>query len=185
MRNLSLLTAVAVTAAAAATSSQASVVTIGGGFASSCYQSAKIQDTRQRAIDECDRALSEEALTHEDRVATFVNRGILHLRRANLTAAGSDFDSALRIDPRQPEAWLNKAIMQVRFGKSADALPLVTKALEYRTTKPALAYFVRAVAYEDSGNIAAAYHDLQRAQALDPQWKEPAIELRRFKVQQL
>lgn len=187
MRNLSLLTAVAVTAAAAAaaTSSQASVMTIGSGFASSCYQSAKIQDARQQAIDECDRALSEEALTSEDRVATFVNRGILHLRRVNLVAATSDFDSALRLDPRQPEAWLNKAVLLVRHGKSADALPLVTKALEYRTSKPALAYFVRAVAYEDSGDIAAAYRDLQRAQALEPKWKEPAIELKRFKVRQL
>ena len=183
MRNLSLLTAVAVTAAA--TSSQASVVTIGGDFATSCYQSAKIQDSRQSSIEECDRALTEEALITQDRVATFVNRGILHLRRANLAAATSDFDSALRLDPRHPEAWLNKAILQVRHGRSADALPLVTKALEFQTSKPALAYFVRAMVYEDSGNIAAAYRDLQHARDLDPKWDEPAIELRRYKVRQL
>ena len=65
MRYLSVLTVVAVTLVA--TSSQASVVTIGGGFAASCYQSAKIQDARSRALEECDRALSEEALTHDDR----------------------------------------------------------------------------------------------------------------------
>lgn len=183
MRNLSLLAAVAVIAMAS--SSQASVVTIGGSFATSCYQSAKIQDTRHRAIEDCDRALSEEALTTEDRVATFVNRGILHLRRANLTAANADFDSALRLDPKQPEAWLNKAIAKVRYGNGADALPLVAKAFEYRTRRPALAYFVRAVAYEDSGNIAAAYRDLQSARALEPEWQEPVIELRRFTVRQL
>ena len=183
MRYLSALTVVAVTLVA--TSSQASVVTIGGGFAASCYQSAKVQDARARALDECNLALSQEALTHDDRVATFVNRGILHLRRKNLTAATADFDSALRLNPRQPEAWLNKAVQQVRFGKGADAMPLVTKALEYRTSKPALAYFVRAVAYEDSGNIAAAYRDLQRARQLEPDWQEPVIELRRFKVRQL
>ena len=183
MRNLSLLAAVA--AAALATSSNASVVTIGGGFAASCYQSARIKDSRQSALGDCDRALSEEALTLEDRVATFVNRGVLHLRRQNLGAATADFDSALRLNPRQPEAWLNKAVLQVRFGKSADALPLVAKALEYHTTKPALAYFVRAVAYEDSGNLTAAYHDLQRARALQPEWQEPVIELRRFTVRQL
>ncbi len=183
MRNLSLLTAVAV--AALATSSQASVLTVGGGYAVSCYQSAEAQDARQGSIDECDRALGEEALTQDDRVATFVNRGILHLRRANLKQATADFDSALRLNPQQPEAWLDKAIMHVRFGKGADALPLVAKALEYRTQRPALAYFVRAVAYEDSGNIAAAYHDLQRARQLEPEWQEPAIELKRFKVRQL
>ena len=39
------------------------------------------------------------------------------------------------------------------------------KALELKTRRPALAYFVRAMAYEDSGNLRAAYNDLQRAQA--------------------
>lgn len=183
MHYLSTMTAVAVTIAA--TSSQASVLTIGGGYAASCYQSAKLQDTRSRAIEDCDRALSEEALTRDDRVATFVNRGILHLRRQNLKNSTADFDSALRLNPRQPEAWLNKAVQQVRFGKGADAMPLVAKALEYQTSKPALAYFVRAMAHEDSGNIAAAYRDLQRARELDPDWREPVIELRRFRVRQL
>lgn len=183
MHYLSALTVV--TVALVATSSQASVLTIGGGYAASCYQSAKLQDTRSSALEDCDRALSEEALILDDRVATFVNRGILHLRRQNLKAATADFDSALRLNPRQPEAWLNKAVQQVRYGKGADALPMATKALEYRTSKPALAYFVRAVAYEDSGNVAAAYRDLQRARELDPEWQEPVIELRRFKVRQL
>ena len=183
MRYLSLLTVVAVSVVA--TSSQASVMTLGGGFAASCYQSARIQDPRSRAIDDCDLALTEEALTRDDRVATFVNRGILHMRRKNLIAATADFDSALRLNPRQPEAWLNKAVQQVRYGRGADALALATKALEYRTSQPALAYFVRAVAYEDSGNIAAAYRDLLRARDLDPEWQEPVIELRRFKVRQL
>ena len=183
MRNLSLLAATVV--AVAATSSQASVFTIGSGFAESCYSSAERQDARQASIDECNRALTEEALMTEDRVATFVNRGILHLRRANLAAANADFDSALRLNPRNPEAWLNKAILLVRHGNGADALPLVTKALEYQTRKQALAYFVRAIAYEDSGNAAAAYRDLQRARDLAPEWQEPVIELRRFKVRQL
>lgn len=184
MHYLSAWTAVAVTLVASS-ASQAAVQTIGGGYAASCYHSATIQSTRQSALDACDHALSEEALTPQDRVATFVNRGIVHLRRQDLVHASADFDAALRLDPRQPEAWLNKAVQQVRFGKGADALPLVSKALEYQTSKPALAYFVRAVAYEDSGNIAAAYRDLQRARALDPKWQEPVIELRRFKVRQL
>lgn len=183
MRNLSQLAAVA--AAALATSSHASVLTIGGGYAVSCFRSAEVQDARKSAVEACDRALTEQALTREDRVATFVNRGILHLRRKNVAAAGADFDTALRLDPRQPDAWLDKAIMIVRFGNSADALPLVAKAFEFGTTRPALAYFVRAVAYEDSGQIAAAYRDLQRARELAPEWQEPVIELKRFKVGQL
>ena len=184
MRKLSLLAAVAVTALAtsSATSSHASVMTIGGGYATACYQSAKHQNARQQALDECDHALSQEALVNSDRAATLINRGILHLRRENLRAAGADFDAALRIDPRQPEAWLNKAIMQVRHGKAAPAMPFVAHALEYGTKRPSLAYFVRAMAYEDDGNLRAAYNDLQRARDLDPDWDQPAIELRRYRV---
>ena len=160
----------------------ASVITVGSGFAESCYQAADARNASRAAMEACNHALTEQALTPDDRVATFVNRGILYLIRANVKEANSDFDTALALDPNEPEAWLNKAVAHARFGKAVDALPLVQKALELKTRRPALAYFVRAMAYEDSGNIPAAYHDLKRAQALEPGWKEPAIELRRFQV---
>lgn len=163
-------------------SAAASVVNLGATYAAACHESAELRDARHRALEECTRALEEEALPTEDRVATLVNRGILYLRRQELKRANADFDAALAINPRQPEAWLNKAIVHARHGNSVDALPLVAKALEYGTRKPALAYFVRAMGQEDSGNIAAAYHDLKRAQSLDPKWEEPQIELQRFKV---
>lgn len=163
----------------------AAVLTVGGGYAHSCYRAAETQDTRWNALQACNRALTEEALSPEDRVATHVNRGILHLRLARLSDANADFDRALDMDPKQAEAWLNKAVLNARFGRSIDALPMVQKALEFNTKRPALAYFVRAMAHEDSGNLRAAYYDLQRARELDPRWAEPKIELKRFKVRQL
>ncbi len=168
--------------AALPASAAASVVTMGAGYAESCYLAADGHDATRQAIDACDKALTVEAITPQDRVATYVNRGILYLRRAKVPEANADFDTALKLDPRQAEAWLNKAIAHARYGKPVDAMPFVTKALELKTRKPAVAYFVRAMALEDSGNIAGAYHDLKRAQQLDPKWKEPEIELRRFQV---
>jgi Tfp pilus assembly protein PilF len=175
------IVAVAVAAGPAA----ASVQTMGGGYAKSCYSAAESRFVTKQGIDDCNLALAEEGLLVQDRVATLVNRGILYLRHHDVTRADADFDAALKIDPNQAEAWLNKAIVRARFGKSTDALPHVTKALETGTRKPALAYFVRAMAYEDSGNLRAAYADLQRAHQLDPNWSEPTIELKRFKVRQL
>ncbi len=163
----------------------AAVLTVGGGYAQSCYEAAEAQNASSKALQSCDRALTEESLRPEDRVASHVNRGILHLRRASLGEANADFDRALAMDPGQAEAWLNKAILSARHGRSVEALPMVQKALELKTKRPAVAYFVRAMAYEDSGNFGAAYHDLQRARALEPKWAEPAIELKRFKVRQL
>lgn len=169
-------------AAVAAGPAAASVQTMGGGYAESCYAAAESRYASKQGIDECNLALAEEGLPVEDRVATLVNRGILHLRRHDVTRANADFDAALRINPQQAEAWLNKAVVHARFGKSTDALPHLAKAFELGTRKPALAYFVRAMAYEDSGNLRAAYADLQRAHQLDPDWAEPTIELKRFKV---
>lgn len=186
MRNLSPHVAVFVAAAAvvATAPASASVVTIGGGLAQACYESALAQDHQQQSLDLCDRALTEEALVKEDKVATFVNRGIIHLQRESLKQASADFDSALALNPNQPDAWLNKAILIVRHGNAAPALPLAQKALDLQTRSQALAYFVRAMANEDSGNLTAAYHDLQRASQLDPKWAQPSVELRRFQVRQ-
>lgn len=168
--------------AALPASAAASVITMGSGFAESCYRAADIRDASKQSLDACNQALTEQAITPSDRVATYVNRGILFLIRKNVREANADFDAALALDPNQPEAWLNKAVVHARFGKPVDAMPMVQKALDLKTRRPALAYFVRAMALEDSGNIAGAYYDLKKAQALEPNWKEPQIELRRFQV---
>lgn len=174
-----LLAAVTVPASASA-----AILALGNGLAESCYEAAEARNATAEAMDTCTRALNEEALSPRDRVATLVNRGILHLNRANLRAADADFDAALAMDPNEAEAWLNKAVGHAKFGRTTDALPLAEKALSLNTRRPALAYFVRAMALEDSGNIVGAYRDLRRARALEPKWKEPAIELRRFQVRQ-
>jgi tetratricopeptide (TPR) repeat protein len=180
LSHLMVLAAVAVPMSAGA-----AVITMGNGYAVSCFEAADGTSATLRALEDCNHALAEQALPADEKVATLVNRGIILLRRSDVKSANADFDEALKMDPRQPEAWLNKAVAHARFGKSTDALPLVAKALEYGTRKPALAYFVRAMGNEDSGNVAAAYHDLQRAQQLDPKWEEPRIELQRFQVRQL
>ncbi len=166
-------------------SASASVLTVGGGYARSCYLAAVAKDVGPQAMEACNSALIVEALTPQDHVATLVNRGILYLNRADVKRATRDFDEAITLNPNEPEAWLNKAILNVRYGDAAEALPLAQKALDLKTRRPALAYFVRGIAHEDMGNLRAAYRDLQRARALEPKWNEPVVELRRFKVRQL
>jgi Tfp pilus assembly protein PilF len=178
------LAPIALTVLMTSTAGAASVIAVGGGYASACYAAAESQEIGPDSLDVCDRALEEEALTYDDRVATHVNRGIVFLRRGSLVSAQADFDRALKLDPNEPEAWLNKAILVARHGNGRDALPLVTKALEKGTRRPAVAYFVRAMAYEASGNAGAAYQDFKRARSLAPDWREPVAELARFQIRQ-
>ena len=164
------------------TPAQAAVVTMGAGYAQTCYRAAEARVISRNALNACDQALTEEALVPYDRAGTHVNRGILKLLGRNYDAAIRDFDTALALDPNQPEAWLNKAIAEMNAGKSAAALPLVDKAIQLKTSKPHFAYYVRGLAHEDTGNVRAAYTDLKRAQALAPKWREPSVELARYQV---
>ncbi len=158
---------------------RAAVISIGGSPAHSCYLSAEQMRHDQKAIQECSDALGASA--GDDRVATYVNRGILYLLSRKIDAATRDFDAALSLDPVQPEAFLNKSVAFHNAGMSSGAVTLATRAIELRTAKPALAYFVRGLSHEDGGNLRAAYADLVRARDLDPRWRAPAEELKRYR----
>ena len=171
--------------AAAALPASASVMVIGNSSARACYEAAEsplnpdLQDYRA-----CDQALRDEPLVREDVVATHVNRGILRLRRGQIDLAIADFDEAMRLNPNQPEAYLNKGAALMRLENAAEALPLFTASLERNTIRPEIAHYGRAIANETLGNTRAAYEDYRRASELRPGWEEPLVELRRFRVVQ-
>lgn len=160
----------------------ASVVTVGGSMAESCYRAADARNATDSSLSDCNRALDEQVLSAHDRVATHVNRGILRLVRGEHRLAEADFDRAIAMDAGEAEAWLNKAIARYQQGDSASALTLAERALLLGTRRPAIAYFARGLANEDRGNLRAAYADLVRARELKPDWTAPAIELQRYRV---
>lgn len=168
---------------AAAAPAGASVMVIGNSSAQACYEAADsplMPDAGD--LRNCDEALRNEALDAHDVVATHVNRGILRLRRNQVDLAMADFNSAIRLDPTEPEAYLNKGAVYIRMENPTAALPLFTAALERNTSRPELAHYGRAIANETLGNTRAAYDDYRRASELRPNWEEPRAELRRFRV---
>jgi tetratricopeptide (TPR) repeat protein len=168
----------------AATPAAAAVSVIGNTAARSCYLAAESRSAPSLgAVQFCDDALHREALTEDEMVATYVNRGILKARLGNLDAAVSDYDTALSRDPDEPEAYLNKGFALLRLSDSGEeAKPLFDSAIAKKTRRPELAYFGRAVAHELSGQIRAAYRDYRQASRLDPKWRQPKEELARFRV---
>jgi tetratricopeptide (TPR) repeat protein len=179
MRMVSCLAALALGVPGAAS---ASSIVIGGGLARSCYEAAELERTSQASLDLCNRALSEEALSYKDRVATYVNRGIVRARSSDWAGALSDYDRAIKLDGAEPEAYLNKASLLLRQEQWARARDMFGLAIERNTKRPELAYFGRAVAAEMAGDLAGAYADYQRASQVAPQWEEPKKELARFTV---
>lgn len=173
-------TFVAATFGLAACPTVASVVSVGSSAAALCYDAVALDRPTEAALPICDRAV-EEALTTHDRVAAHVNRGIIRMKADDIAGALVDYDRAIRLDPDEPEAFLNKGIALLRDeGRWRSALPLFEAALVKNTRRPAVAYFGRAVVREGLGNIEAAYHDYRRAAELAPEWDQPRQELSRF-----
>jgi tetratricopeptide (TPR) repeat protein len=181
MANRTLIVAAAF--AAMSVPASAAVTVLGSSDARMCFEAA--DSTLTPGLSQlrfCDNALGQESLSEHDIVATYVNRGILRLRRNQIEAAITDFDSAIQLDPRQPEAYLNKGAALLRVNNNSEAAELFSASLENNTRRPELAHFGRAVAYEALGNVRGAYQDYREASALSPHWRDPQIELARFRV---
>jgi len=148
-----------------------------------CYLAAEEPGTASSAeMQRCDDAIIEERSDNVRLASTHVNRGILRLRRGDTAGAMRDFNDATRLNPAEPEAYLNRGNVMLRDDQIAGAIAQFDSAIERQTRRPALAHYGRAIAYEESGNLRAAYNDYRRASQLAPSWDEPRVELTRFRV---
>lgn len=169
-------------ALALAAPSLAAVSILGSGTARACFDAADFGRNVSAGLEVCSRALDEPALLPRDRAATYVNRGILHMRGKNVDKAVKDFDTALRLEPELAEAYVNKGIAFVHSKREKDAIPLLTMGLTLQPARPEVAYYTRGVAHELVGDAQSAYNDYQAALALKPDWNEPKEQLSRFSV---
>ncbi|MBC7986926.1 MAG: tetratricopeptide repeat protein [Sphingomonadaceae bacterium] len=182
MRKIAI-TAAAATALLGAGAASAAVTVIGGSAARSCYESAERENASDSALRTCNTALEPGVSLGHERVASFVNRGILYFYRGQYDRAIEDFDTAIALDPQEPEAFLNKGVALMRRDNSGQqALPLFSMAIEMGTEEEALAYYARGVANELNGDLTAAYYDIQRASQIAPEWDVPSRDLARFIV---
>ena len=166
-----------------ATPAFGAVRSIGNSAARSCYLAAETRGApTSEVLRFCDDAL-RDAASHDEIVASLVNRGILKARLGDLDGALSDYDAALEQDPDEPEAYLNKGFALLSLSDSAQAAkPLFDSALAKKTLRPELAYYGRGIAHELTGEVRAAYQDYREASRLDPKWRQPKMELTRFRV---
>jgi tetratricopeptide (TPR) repeat protein len=162
---------------------QAAVTVLGGGMARGCSEAALAGESDAKFEDLCTMALETEVLSMRDRAGTYVNRGVLKLRRKAFAQAQSDFDRAIQTKPDLGEAYINRGAAHVGARRFADGLNDINKALELGVEEPEKAYYNRALAYEGLDNLKAAYFDYQKAVELKPEWDAPKKELARFTVE--
>jgi tetratricopeptide (TPR) repeat protein len=173
---------IAIAALAAAGSANAAVTVIGGGLAQACWRAAINGERDKKSEDVCTTALETELLNNRDRAGTYVNRGVIKLRRAAYTDATYDFNKAATLKPDLGEVYVNRGAASVGQHRYKEGLDDINKALQLGLEEPEKAYFNRALAYEGLDDMKSAYFDYQKALELKPDWADPKRELARFTV---
>ena len=181
MKRLILSTALTASLALAGAAG-AAVTVIGGGLAEACANAAITGKSDRKFELLCTQALEQENLSARDRAGTFVNRGVMKLRRANFDAAVIDFNQAVRIKPDLGEGYVNRGAAAIGQHRYADGMSDLDKAIELGLDEPAKAYYNRALAHEGLDDAKSAYFDYQKALELSPDWNAPKEQLVRFKV---
>ncbi|MEE2566004.1 tetratricopeptide repeat protein [Hyphobacterium marinum] len=171
----------AATSLAGAASAQSTIV-VGDSAAASCYQHAVNQRSDRMALSACDTALDSMTTRRSDRPKTFVNRAVIYLHMGRAEMALSDLEAAARLDFDAPELYLNYSAAYIRLSRFNEAVTAATRAINGEYHALHQAYYNRAVAYENLGNVAAAYRDLQTASELAPDWPLPQRELERYQI---
>lgn len=162
---------------------QAQLVVQGKGDATLCYRYALTGNKGSNsAIETCSDAFST-AMSRNDEAATYVNRGILYMRKGNQVRAAKDYESALAIKPNLTEAHVNYAASLIRLQKYDAAISSLDKALvdPDSPTRPE-ALFNRAIILDHQQNYKAAYYDLKAALTLRPEWEPAVAMISRYQV---
>lgn len=174
--------AAAIVALAATGPARATVTVIGGGLAEACSKAAMAGSSAPRDEDICTQALEAELLIPRDKAGTYVNRGIMKMRRGSWQAAMSDFDRAVYYKPDLGEIYVNRGAALLGQHRYAEGLTDLNKSLQLGVEEPAKAYYNRALAYEGLDDLKSAYFDYQKALELSPDWDAPKQQLTRFHV---
>src|SRR5262249_6091266 len=74
------------------------------------YVDCQQTDDVDRSIAACSRVVADQAAPVADRVAMYVRRGYGYLSKNDLMAAIADFTEAIRLNPRNVYAYINRAI---------------------------------------------------------------------------
>ena len=174
---------IAAAAALAAPAAAAQVTVIGGGIARDCYEAVKFNIGRAHDAEAlCTRALELEALNLTNKAATFTNRGVLRMRQGEYDAALQDYASAKRIKPGTGATWLNEGAAYIFKKDFNSALVSLEKAIELNSEDLYAAYYNRAIARENTGDIQGAYYDFVKSKELNPDFAATDRQLARFTV---
>jgi tetratricopeptide (TPR) repeat protein len=142
-------------------------------------------DNNRQALSICNRAVADAVTNAMDsyyRAATLVNRADIRLRLEDYAGVVADSKEALSAFDGLAPAYVNLGAGMIGLKRYEEAVTFLNKAIDLDGTDPELAYFNRALAKENLGDIRGAYFDYRKASELNPKFQRALDELTRFKV---
>jgi tetratricopeptide (TPR) repeat protein len=172
---------------------QNNVIFMGTGYARMCSDAAHAPDEAKKfeltgsrvsltSMEVCTLAIDLPEMGPIDRAGSYNNRGVLHFTQNNFALALADFEAAIRLNDKLALAHANRGYALAAQQRWAESIESFDRGLALGTTEAARAHFNRAIAYEELGDLRAAYQDYLRASELAPDWEDPKLELTRFSV---
>lgn len=177
------LITVAMALSSGAAGAQSMMVLGGEQSARDCYMAATLASQMHTAamedIQNCNYALDHTPLSLRDRVATYINRGVVYAAMDKYKEAIKDYEKAAKLDPDTGEVYVNRGNLFFLGQVYDQAISEYTKAIELKLSKGHVAHYNRGLAYEKLGEYSKAEEDYRRALEIAPQWHHPQEKLDR------
>ncbi len=101
---------------------------------------------------------------------------------ASLTTCTLALETEILSFRDQARTYVNRGAAYVGSSRYDEGLAQIDRGLALGVKDPQKAYYNRAIAHENLGDVKAAYLDFSKAAELDPDWQAPKQELTRFTV---
>lgn len=157
------------------------VVSVGSGPAQECYRHARFGFDQAAGIKVCRLAL-DEALSTNDRAATYDNRGVILSRSGQLDEAAADFSHAISLRPDLGDPYINTGSVLIKQKSYEDALAQIDKGVTLGVSFPQIGYYDRALALQLLGRYKEAYYDYKKALEIEPGFSLASERLKDFTV---
>jgi tetratricopeptide (TPR) repeat protein len=160
----------------------AQTLILGHGHAADCSKAVLKGRFDQTTLGLCTLAIENDNMKRRDAAKTYVNRGVIYLRRDALDQAAKDLDSAERLTPDLAEIFVNRGAILMKQARWRDAIAQLDRGITLKSEEPEKAYFNRGLAREQVDDLSGAYADLKMAAMLKPDWQAPRTEMARYTV---
>lgn len=162
---------------------QNSIVIGESSFANDCARASSVAVTTGSAsrqdLQLCDRAILEGNLGEKELVASYVNRGVIHMAMGRPKLALADINRALSKDSDTGEAYVNRGNLWFLGKRLENAIQDYDRAIDLGVERPHVAHLNRAMAHEQLGNLDKAKRDYQSALEYRNDWAQAQTRLDR------